>query len=142
MSDRKLSWCLLPPDTPVLQIHDAFSLQYVGRLLQDVLHAALCTACQKTTAPQFDDDPSFVVASDQLTLSCACLGGLSSPLALGQTEDQGGLVVAQEWLRGDEQSSLLMNDCAVALVDQAHLQRMSREFLLSRSYWPFKPRAR
>ncbi|KAL0048844.1 hypothetical protein WJX82_000684 [Trebouxia sp. C0006] len=35
------------------------------------------------------------------------------------------------WLRGDEQSSLLVNDCVVALVDQAYLQKLSREFLLS-----------
>ena len=36
------------------------------------------------------------------------------PFGPRQTGDQRGLVVAQEWLSGGEQSTLLMNDCAGA----------------------------
>jgi len=75
------------------------------------------------------------VASDQFSYSFAASGGLFSPFAKDNQETVKGLLVAaQEWLSGGEQSSVLVNDCGVAPVDQAHLQRLRREFLLGRSY--------
>ncbi|KAL0018371.1 hypothetical protein WJX77_004114 [Trebouxia sp. C0004] len=55
-----------------------------------------------------------LVSVSQLVQESYTLVWPIEPFGPRQTGDQRGLVVAQEWLSGGEQSSLLMNDCAGA----------------------------